>query len=125
MGKTRILIDSANDLALKGSGTTVFIDDSNQLIYDLKHEVRFINIAEFPISGSSGLIGFLSGLISGNYDIDGIFIDGLTYIVKEDASSLTGFFSGLKQIATKYNVKFLISINGDWHTMPEYLKEFL
>lgn len=125
MGKTKMLIDSANKLASEGSGAVVFIDYSNQLMYDLKHNIRFINVSEFPVDCSKALLGFLCGLVAGNYDIDGVFIDGLTYIIKENADGLEEFFTALSEIAKKYNVKCYMSVNGDEGAAPEYLKEFL
>lgn len=125
MGKTKILVGEANKLAVESKGDIVFIDDSNQLIYDLKHEVRFINVSEFPLAGAEGFLGFICGIISEDYDVDAIFVDGLTYIIKQKVSSLENLFINLKQISEKYNIKFFISINGDTEEVPEYLKEYL
>ncbi len=125
MGKTKILVDTANKLAEESLGDVVFIDDSNQLMYDLKHNIRFINVADFPIAGIQAFIGFLCGVISENYDIDGIFIDGLTNILHQDITTLEEFFNSIKNISEKFNVKFHISLNGDDIVIPEYLKEYI
>lgn len=125
MGKTKILVDKANSLAVDGKGSVVFIDDSNQLMYDLKHEVRFINVADFPVSGASGFMGFLCGIISQNYDIDGMLIDGLTYIVKQEIGTLESFFKDLSLVSEKFNVDFYMSINGDPEQMPVFMKEYV
>jgi hypothetical protein len=124
LGKTKILVDTVNELAKQSSGDIVFIDDSNELMYGLDHKIRFINVTEFPVEGSSGFIGFISGIISEDYDIDSIFIDRLTYIVKQQASELDKFFAGLKNLSEKYNINFYLSVNGDSETIPEFLKEF-
>ena len=97
MGKTKILIEEANKLAVESAGDIVFIDDSNQRMYDLKHKVRFINVSEFPIVGAEGFLGFVCGMISQDYDIDAIFIDGLTYIVKQKIETLDSFFEKINQ----------------------------
>lgn len=125
MGKTKILVDKANSLAVDGKGSVVFIDDSNQLMYDLKHEVRFINVADFPVNGASGFMGFLCGIISQNYDIDGMLIDGLTYIVKQEIGALESFFKDLSLVSEKFNVDFYMSINGDPEQMPAFMKEYV
>jgi hypothetical protein len=123
-GKTKILVDTANSLAKDTTGDVVFIDDSNQLMYDLKHEIRFINVSEFPVNGDQSFLGFICGIISEDYDIDGIFIDGLTYIIKQEISLLEEFFAKMKELANKFKIKFYISINGNPKLMPEYLKEY-
>lgn len=124
-GKTKSMIDSANRLASTSNGYVVFIDDSNQLMYDLRHEIRFVNVSEFPVSAPEAFLGFVCGIVSANYDVDGIFIDGLTYIVKKDVNGLKWFFDEIRKIAEKYNIKFFISINGDNDTMPDFLKEYV
>ncbi|HOJ10643.1 MAG TPA: hypothetical protein PK733_08630 [Clostridiales bacterium] len=124
-GKTRILVESSNVMAERNYGHVVFIEDSNQSMYKLIHKVRFINISEFPIYGEDGFIGFICGIISQNYDTKGIFIDGLTYILKKDVNDLEPFFSKLKVIASKFNVEFILSVNGNAENIPGFLKEYI
>ena len=124
-GKTKKLVDSANHMVVKAKGDIVFIDDSNQLIYDLKHEIRFINITDFPINGQNGFLGFICGIISQDYDIEGIFIDGLTYILKEDISSMATLFKKINDISKKFGIDFYISINGKINTAPDFLGEYI
>lgn len=125
MGKTKLLVDKANNAAAEGRGAVAYIDDNNQLMYDLKHEVRFVNMSDFPVRGAREFMGFLCGMISGNYDLDTIIIDGLTYIVKEDISSMEGFFKNLKDLVSKFKVDLYISINGEEAKMPEFVREFV
>lgn len=124
MGKTKILIDTANRLSAEGSGDVVFIDDSTQLIYDLKHEVRFVNMTEFPGMDASGFFGFLCGILSQDYDIEGIFIDGLNYIVKKKADELGDFFEKLEVLGEKTDINFYITINGKNDNTPDFIKKF-
>lgn len=125
MGKTKILVDTANNLAQQGKGAVVFIDDSTQLMYDLKHEIRFVNVSDFPSLGWEGFLGFICGILSQNYDIEGILIDGLNYITKQKAPELENFFNGLNEISEKENIDFYITINGDADLLPEYLKQYI
>ncbi len=124
MGKTKILINTANNLAGQSKGDVVFIDDSNQLIYDLKHDIRFINVSDFPSMGQDGFIGFICGMVSQDYDIEGIFIDGLNYILKQNASEFGKFFGILKPFSEKHGIDFYITINGKNEDIPEFIKEF-
>lgn len=124
MGKTKILVDTANNMALEGNGDVVFIDDSNQLMYDLKSSIRFINVSDFPIKGQAGVLGFLCGIVSQNYDTEAIFIDGLNYIVKQKAAELNELFDSLKAVSEKYRIDFYITMNVKADEVPEFLKEF-
>ena len=123
MGKTKILIDTANKLSSESSGDVVFIDDSTQLMYDLKHEIRFVNMTDFPGMDPSSFFGFLCGILSQDYDIDGIFVDGLNYIVKKKANELGDFFEKLGVVEKKTGIKFYITINGKNDDIPSFLKD--
>ena len=124
-GKTKVLIDAANSFAAPGAGDVVFIDDSNQLMYDLKREIRFTNVSDYPISGIQGFLGFICGIVSQDYDLNGIFIDGLTYILKQKVDDLEPFFKSIKEISEKNNIDFFISINGKPESIPEYIKAYI
>lgn len=124
MGKTKILVDTANKTAQRAKGAVVFIDDSEQLMLDLKHEVRFVNVSEFPPMGGEGFLGFICGILSQNYDIEGIFIDRLNFITKEKVTELEAFFKDLKTIDEKNNISFFITINGQSEKMPDFIKQY-
>lgn len=124
-GKTKILVDTANREAGHAKGTIVFIDYSTKLMYDLKHEIRFVNTSDFSLLGWEGFLGFICGILSQNYDIQTIFIDGLNYIVKQKASELKPFFDNLQKIAGKHVPDFYITINGFEEDLPEFLEEYI
>jgi hypothetical protein len=125
MGKTKILIDTANKLASDSKGDVVFIDEGSQLMYDLKHEIRFINVSDFPVHDQNGFFGFVCGIVSQDYDIEGIFIDGLNYITKQKAVDLPEFFKNLKTVSEKFNINFFITINGNNQDIPDFIREFI
>ena len=78
-GKTKHMLETANSIVRESNGAVVYIDDSNELMMKLSHRIRFINILDYPVYGSDAFLGFICGVASQNYDIETIFIDGLTY----------------------------------------------
>ena len=124
MGKSKMMVEMANEHVDRKLGDVVFIDDSNDLMYNLKYQIRFTNVLEYPISTIDQFFTFICGIVSQNYDIEGIFIDGLTYIVKEDVHAMQPFFKNLAGLSEKYNIHFVLSINGKADSAPEYLKEY-
>lgn len=126
VGKTRILVNAANNLASESSGDVVFIDGTGRSMYDLGHKVRFINISEFPVKINEGcsFLGFLCGMISEDYDIKGIFVDDFSRIVKEGDECLKSFFEGVEKLSSQFNIEFYFSIEGDPDLMPDYIKAF-
>ena len=125
IGKTKVLVETANSFASNCTGDVVFIDYSDQLMYNLKHKVRFTNISDFPIKSSSEFLGFICGIISEDYDIKYIFIDQLNYIIKDSEASLEKFFNELQKISTKFGIEFYIGMNEEGEGMPDFIKEFV
>lgn len=68
---------------------------------------------------------FICRVASQNYDIETLFIDGITYIIGNDAVSLEKFFAVIAQITDVHNVDFYISINGDENIVPAYIKKYI
>lgn len=125
MGKTKQMLENANNIVSTSHGNVVYIDDSSELSVKLSHKIRFVNILDYPVFGSEAFLGFICGVASQNYDIETIFIDGLTYIIHQDPDSLKSFFSGLEKIADKNNVRFFISINGDENAIPDFIQKYV
>lgn len=126
VGKTRVLVETANNLASENSGDVVFIDGTGQSMYDLKHKVRFINLSEFPvrINRACSFLGFLCGIISEDYDIKGVFVDDITGIIEDEIETLSGFFEEVDKLSSKFNIEFHFSIEGDPQSMPDFIKAY-
>ncbi len=124
-GKTKHMLDSANGLVSTSKGNVIYIDDSDELKLKLDHSIRFVNILDYPVKGAESFLGFLCGVASQNYDIETIFVDGLTYIVEQSADELSRFFTAIDELAEKHKVDFYMSINGDEDNTPEFIKKYL
>jgi len=126
VGKTRKLVEAANNLASSSNGDVVFIDGSSQLMYELNHKIRFINLSEFPvkISDVCTFLGFICGIISENYDISGIFVDDLSRMIDREPEALKDLFDGMVKLTSKFNVDFYLSLEGDPDSMPGFVKEY-
>ena len=123
-GKTKDIVNKANLELQASKGNTIFIDDDNRAMYDLHHDIRFINLSEFPISSASEFFGFVCGLISNNYDIEKIFIDGIMNTVKMTEEELTTWFIKAEDISSAFNIDFVITLNYE-SEVPANLHRFL
>ena len=79
-GKTKMMIDAANEAVKVAKGHMIFITDSKRGMYDLEREVRFIDVSEYDVAGEAALCGFIKGVIAGNHDNEYVFIDGVVRI---------------------------------------------
>ena len=74
-GKTKRILDMANHMVDTQHGDVVFVDDDNRYMFDLRHEVRFVNAGEYGIRSADMFFGFLAGMLATNFDVKVIFID--------------------------------------------------
>ncbi|MFA5637311.1 MAG: hypothetical protein WCY49_02145 [Anaerovoracaceae bacterium] len=113
-GKTKMMVDYANEAVSNIDGTIVFIDTDTRLMYDLNYNIRFISMEEFPhITNSDEYIGFLYGVISGDHDLELIFIDGILRHADFEIPDLAEFIERLKDISIVHELDFVVSISAD------------
>jgi ABC-type glutathione transport system ATPase component len=113
-GKTKKMINLANDsLEIKG-GSIVFINKDNGTMYDLKHDIRMISMDEYDeLTNADEYIGFLYGIVSADHDVEMIFIDSILKQAHIKLENLPKFLERLNIIAKKYNIEFVVSISAD------------
>ena len=122
-GKTKKIIDAANEAVKSSTGELVFIDDDNRYMYDLRHEIRFVNATEYDVSSPDTFMGFICGILAGNYDMKQLFIDGFLRLVKSEMADLEPFFVKLEDITHRHGVDVVISASAKDDTVPEFLKK--
>lgn len=124
-GKTKKLISMTNQTAHETNGDVVFLDDDNRYMFDIDHKVRFINAGEYHVHTAEMFLGFLSGMLSQNFDISYVFIDAFTKLCKTDLKSADWLFRAMEELSAKHSVNFVLSISADPSELPEILKDWL
>ncbi len=124
-GKTKVLIDSVNQAAQDASGNVVFIsNDIGRNMYDIKSKVRMADTSEFSIDSWKEFLGFICGIISGNFDITNIYVDGVLKIVKNGFDGFEEFLADIDEISKKFNIDIMISVSTDADEAPDYIKKY-
>ncbi len=124
-GKTKRIIDMANKASQDSKHDIVFIDDDNRYMFDLRHEVRFMNATEYDLASEHMFIGFLTGVVAQNFDVGLILIDAFKKLVQQDISQTEPFFKRLETISEKHNVDFVLSISEAPADLPEFIQKFV
>lgn len=124
-GKTKQLIDLANHSASRDSGDVVFIDRHNRHIYNLDHNIRFVDTSQFEISDFHMFYGFICGIIAEDFDISHIFIDSIFKIVQNSMDSFEKFLYDIEKISETCNIVFSMTISGDVSEAPEFVKKYI
>ena len=122
-GKTKMLLDMANNAVKTADGNLVFIDGGRTHMYDLNHQVRLVDTTGYDLSNYREFVGFLCGILSQNMDITDIFIDGINKIVKTlDNDALSKLHVRLQKLSEENSVKFIVGVNSKVDLLPEEIR---
>ena len=121
-GKTKRLVEYANEAAKKSTGNVVVIVKGNHLTYDISHDARLVNIDSYGIQGADALGGFLCGICAGNYDVTDIFVDSTLRIVGQDIQTLAGFIEKMNKLSVLADTKITMLVSADASVLPENVK---
>ncbi len=123
-GKTKRMINMANDSNNNGDGSVVFINKDSRLMYDLHYNIRFVSLEEYDIEDVSTYIGFIYGILASDHDIEVIYIDSLLKHANIHMEDVPCFLEKLMQIGKKRNVQFNVSLSSSVKDLPEAVKKY-
>jgi len=121
-GKTKRLVERANEAINKSNGNVVVIEKGNGLTYDISHDARLIDIDSYGIRGVDALGGFICGVCAGNYDVTDIFVDSTLKIIGQDIKVLTSFVEKMNKLSALADTKITLLISADESKLPEEIK---
>ncbi|MBQ6908290.1 MAG: hypothetical protein IJQ28_07920 [Clostridia bacterium] len=124
-GKTKSFIDMVNQSLNEEKGNVICIMKGDRHLFDLRSAVRLTDTNDFCIEDFHALYGFISGMVSRDYDITHIFIDSITKIAGNDYSQFDGFLCKLENLAGKYNIKFTITVSAPVSEATDEIKKHL
>ena len=117
-GKTKQMIDLANDQIETSKGSVIFINKNHRLMYDLKYRNRVICMEDFEhITNCDEYIGFLYGIISLDHDIETVYIDSILKHADFSLGDLPEFIDRLKKISKNYGMDFVVSLSAEKEEM--------
>ena len=122
-GKTKRLLEMANEAVKNAKGTVVYLDKSAKHMYELSNKIRLINVNDYEIMSSDGFTGFVSGIISQDHDLETMFLDSFLKLANLEGGDITPVVDTLEKIGEKYNVNFVLSVAMDAADLPENAKK--
>ena len=122
-GKTKQLLDKVNREVKEISGNIVYLDKSTKHMYELNNKVRLIDVSQFMVESSSEFIGFVSGILSQDHDLQQMYFDSFLKIACLDTSDFAATVNKLEKLSETYEVDFILSISMDESQIPADLKD--
>ncbi len=122
-GKTKQLLDKVNAEIKKVEGSIVYLDKSTKHMFELNNKVRLINVTDYMIENSSEFLGFISGIISQDHDLQQMYFDSFLKIACLEGEDITPAVTKLEKMSEAFHVDFVLSVSMDEHELPEALKK--
>ena len=125
-GKTKRLIQLANEHLAVTDGFIVYVDDNKRNMHEVHRDIRLVDTSEYPLSNYREFVAFVCGMISQNSDIQEIFIDGLCGIIEDlPNEDLSNVMAALSKISDENQVEFFITLNCNPETLPAEVKKMM
>ena len=125
-GKSKKLIELANERSTMAKGDSVYIDDDGRRMLQLKGKIRFVDTNELGVEDCESFYGLLCGVVSQNYDRENVYVDALSNIVNKNISESNDLFKKLKEFSQKYNLNIYINLNCECvEELPDFIKEYV
>lgn len=122
-GKTKHLLDKVNSEVQQVPGSIVYLDKSTKHMYELNNKIRLIDVSSYFISDSSEFIGFVSGIISQDHDLQQMYFDSFLKIACLENESIEPVIEKLEKIGEAFGVYFILSVSMDESELPASMKE--
>lgn len=118
-GKTKKLIERANEAVKTSNGNVVVIEKGLKLTYDISHQARLVDSDSYSIRGMEALAGFVSGICAGNYDVTDIFVDSTLKIIGQDMQDLEKLVERMNKLSTEANTNIILLVSAEKSELPE------
>ena len=117
-GKTKKMIDLANESVQSAKGSIVFINKNARLIYDLDYKIRVVCMEDFPhITNVDEYLGFIFGIMSSDNDIQTMFLDGIMRHRDFALDVLPDFIDKIKIVSKETGIDFVVSVSAELEEM--------
>lgn len=122
-GKTKTLVERANNESKVTNGSVIYIDSNNKHMYELSNVIRLICLNEYDVHSKDAFVGFIQGLISSNYSLTHVFLDNFMSLSSTNVSELEDILTIMDKISDKYDIDFIISTGADEEDIPDAFKK--
>ena len=124
-GKTKWMLDKANSEIKDILGSVCYLDKSAQHMYELNTKIRLINVNDYMICNTDQFLGFVSGIISQDHDLEQMYFDSFLSVSYLENADIRPAINRLQKLSEKFKVDFFVSISVDDHEIPEEMKELV
>ena len=125
-GKTKFLLEQVNNAVTDVSGHIVYLDKNTKHMYELNNKIRLISVPSYPVTNCDEFLGFISGILSQDSDIQEAYLDSfLTIADVTESDEIENAIEKLEQISEQFQVKFVLSVSKSENDLPESIRKYI
>ena len=122
-GKTKFLLDKVKNDVKDAQGSIVYLDKSPKHMYELNNKIRLIVVPDYMIDSSDAFLGFVSGIISQDHDLEQMYFDSFLKIAALEDKPNSDVVEKLERMSDFFQVDFILSLSRDESELPESVKD--
>ena len=125
-GKTKYLLEQVNDAVKDVSGHIVYLDKNTKHMYELNNKIRLISVPSYPVTNCDEFLGFISGILSQDSDIQEAYLDSfLTIADISESDEIENAIEKLEHMSDQFQVKFVLSVSKSENDLPESIRKYI
>lgn len=125
-GKTKFLLEQVNKAVNSVSGHIVYLDKNTKHMYELNNKIRLISVPSYPVTNCDEFLGFISGILSQDNDIEEAYLDSfLTIADVSETDEIERAIEKLVLISEQFHVKFVLSVSKSENDLPESIRKYI
>ena len=125
-GKTKYLLEQVNNAVTDVSGHIVYLDKNTKHMYELNNKIRLISVPSYPVTNCDEFLGFISGILSQDSDIQEAYLDSfLTIADISESDEIEKAIEKLERISEQFQVKFVLSVSKSENDLPESIRKYI
>lgn len=124
-GKTKWMLNKVNTEIKNSLGNICYLDKSSQHMYELNNRIRLINVNDYMIDNNDQFLGFVSGIISQDHDLEQMYFDSFLKLSHLETKDIADSIERLQKLSSRFDVEFYVSVSLDEHEVPEDLRKYV
>ena len=121
-GKTKELLDKVNKDIQDITGNVVYLDKNTRHMFELNNKIRLIDCSEYLLDSPDAFVGFVSGIISQDHDLQKMYLDSLMKVAKVEADGVERILKKLEVVSEKFKIDFVISVSVTESDLSDEMK---
>ena len=104
------------------TGNVVYLDKNTRHMFELNNKIRLIDCSEYLLDSPDAFVGFVSGIISQDHDLQKMYLDSLMKVAKVEADGVESILKKLEAVSEKFKIDFVISVSVTESDLSDEMK---